>query len=109
MCLLDLEPRFLQWVDDTHHRYVDVLQAADGVIFVCPGCLKANNMQRPGVHSVICWQPNVPQTTNPVPGRWKFSGTGLGDLTLTAGSSSVAVGCKSSAHFFIQQGEIKGC
>lgn len=64
-------------------------------------------MVRPGIHSVICWEPNVPQTTNPVPGRWNMNGTGLHDLTLTAGSSSVLVHCDTQAHFFIQNGEIK--
>jgi hypothetical protein len=45
---------------------------------------------------------------SPTPGRWDFQGTGLQDLTLVAGSSSVLLtgGCR--AHFFVRDGEIVG-
>lgn len=109
MKLTELEPRFLKWIDDTHFSNVDKIDEADGIFFCCPLCMKNTNMHRPGVHGVICWEPNVPQTTSPTPGRWNMSGTGYGDLTLTAGSSSILLtgeGCK--AHFFITNGEITG-
>jgi hypothetical protein len=107
MKLTDLEPQFLKWIDDTHHQQVDSIAEADGIFFVCPKCFAENNHQRPGVHGVICWEPNVPQTTNPKPGRWEMIGTGLHDLSLRAGSSSILLtppGC--GAHFFITNGEV---
>lgn len=110
MRLFDLEPQFLKREDDTHFRHVDVLAEADGIIFLCPKCMAAKGMQRPGVHSVICWSPKVPQTTHPVPGRWEMLGGGFDDLTLRAGSSSVLLtgeGCQ--AHFFIENGQIRMC
>lgn len=107
MKLTELEPEFLAWKDDAHFQCVDSLTEADGISFVCPTCFKANGHQRPGVHSIICWEPNVPQTTSPKPGRWEMQGTGYHDLTLVAGSSSVHLtgpGC--GAHFYIRDGEV---
>lgn len=110
MRLTELEPRFLKVEDERSFRDVDAIAEADGVMFVCPLCLKNQAMTRPGVHSVICWRPRVPQTIPPVPGRWEFSGNGYEDLTLTAGSSSILLtspeGC--GAHFWITNGEIVG-
>lgn len=85
------------------------LVSAEGVIFLCPKC-HATNGGPVGTHSVICWRPCVPQTEDPKPGRWEFEGTGLADLTLVAGSSSVLLtgeGCH--AHFFVRAGEIVMC
>ena len=110
MRLTDLEPKFLKRIDDHHFRFVGTLAEADGVEFLCPKCMAENGMKRPGVHAVICWSPSVPQTTHPTPGRWQMLGTGLHDLTLRAGSSSVLLqgdGCK--AHFFIENGNIRMC
>ena len=107
MKLIDLEPEFLKRDDDMNWHRVESLSEADGIIFVCPKCL-AETGKRPGVHSIICWNPSVPQTTQPTPGRWNMLGTGMNDLTLQAGSSSILLtgpGC--GAHFFIQNGEIK--
>jgi hypothetical protein len=93
--------------DDDHFQDVDTLAEADGIMFVCPKCFKENDSKRPGVHSIICWSPSVPQTTGPVPGRWKMSGTGYDDLSLTAQSSSVLLTSGCRAHFFINNGEIE--
>ena len=82
MKLTELEAEFLKRIDDTHFQRVDALEGADGIIFVCPKCVVANGNSRRGIHSVICWQPHVPQTTHPTPGRWKFTGTWYADLTL---------------------------
>lgn len=105
-----LEPKFLQCKDET--KWQDLgsseIEKADGVIFVCPKCYSANDMKRPGVHSVVCWKPRVPQTVKPGPGRWDFKGTGMHDLTLVAGSSSIHLtgpGC--GAHFFIENGFVR--
>lgn len=109
MRLTDLEPQFLKWIDDKTFQHVDALADADGIFFVCPKCLEASGA-RSGVHGVICWGPQVPQTTSPTPGRWELRGTGYDDLTLVAGSSSVLLtgpGC--GAHFFVRGGEIVHC
>ncbi len=105
--LTELEPQFLKRIDDTHFKYVDAIADADGIFFVCPLCFENNGKSRPGVHGVICWNPIVPQTTTPIPGRWNLLGTGYDDLTLQAGSSSIQLasdGCKW--HGFIRNGEV---
>lgn len=108
MRLTELAPQFLKREHDALFTHVGTLGEADGILFVCPKCLQANGMVRAGVHSVICWNPSVPQTTSPTPGRWSFLGTGVEDLTLVAGSASVHLtgpGC--GAHFHITDGEIR--
>lgn len=108
MRLTDLEPNFLHIETKSRFRYLNVAMAeADGIQFVCPKCLMDNGGNRPGVHSIICWQPHVDASMSPGPGRWSFEGSGYHDLTLRAGSSSILLtgdGCK--AHFFITNGEI---
>jgi len=105
--LTELEPQFLKRIDDTHFQNVDSISDADGVMFVCPLCFENNGKSNIGVHSVLCWNPSVPQTTEPVPGRWNLLGTGYGDLTLQAGSSSIHLtgeGC--GWHGFIRNGDV---
>lgn len=106
MRLLELNPEFLKRTgDDTFERTASIAEA-DGLLFLCPVCFRAN-AGSVGTHSVICWQPKVPAHITPGPGRWNFEGTGLADLTLVAGSSSILLsgpGC--GAHFFIRNGEI---
>lgn len=107
VALSDLLPRFLHRTDDTHYHYVDTIDKADGVIFLCPVCFLNNHRSNVGVHSVICWNPSVPQSTSPTPGRWNLVGSGLRDLSLVAGSSSVLLtgpGC--GAHFHVKDGMV---
>jgi hypothetical protein len=107
--LLDLEPRFEKIVEPNKlYHGVDSIAEADGVLFLCPKCF-VENSGPVGTHSVLCWRPRVPQTEFPVPGRWEFEGTGLHDLTLVAGSSSVLLTGGCNAHFFVRQGEIVMC
>jgi hypothetical protein len=112
MRLTELEPSFVKFNverNDGSGTRIDDINEADGIMFVCPLCLKNQAMHRPGVHSVICWEPSVPPHVGPKPGRWNFSGTGYEDLTLTAGSSSILLPGgpgKCGAHFFITNGEI---
>lgn len=111
--LHELDPWFIVWTDDTHWRHLkdDVktrytIEEADGLQFDCPLCYVNNGWSSIGVHSIICWEPNVPQTTSPNPGRWTMTGTSLDDLTLVAGSSSIHLtgeGC--GAHFHIRNGQ----
>jgi hypothetical protein len=73
------------------------LEQADAVMFLCPKCFIANGGPV-RTHRVICNRPRVPQRPGIYvgPGRWEFSGTGIDDLVLTAGSSSVKLegGCQ---------------
>lgn len=106
MTLAELEAKFLGRIDDTHFRIVESIKEADGVEFLCPTCF-SRNKGSVGTHGVICWRPRVPQTTQPVPGRWEFQGTGISDLTLIARSSSVKLTAGCMAHFFIRNGAIQ--
>lgn len=111
MNLTELDPSWLMIIDENHYQRLAesaMPENCDGIIFLCPKCFRKNQGSR-GTHSVICWQPHVPQTTNPIPGRWAFLGNSFETLTLVAGSSSISLtgdGCK--AHFFIQEGKIIG-
>jgi hypothetical protein len=91
-----------------YHYPTETIADADGVYFLCPKCF-AENGGPIGTHSVICWRPRMPAEVLPGPGRWEFVGTGLGDLTLRAGSSSVALRGGCAAHFFVEQGAIRMC
>jgi len=110
MRLLDLEPAFLKINKDSSglvsYLQVDDIKEADGIMFLCPACFEKNK-GAVGTHSVLCWRPHVPVTVDPKPGRWEFRGTGYGDLSLVAGSSSVFLpGSPCKAHFFIKDGVI---
>lgn len=107
MRLTELEPRFLKRLDDYNFKFVDSIQEADGVEFLCPKCWIANKGPV-GTHMVICWSPSVPQTTRPIPGRWKLVGTGYHDLSLIAGSSSVLLTSGCRWHGFVTAGEVSG-
>jgi hypothetical protein len=105
----ELDPHWLTREDDRHFGRSRSIQKADGVQFLCPKCFEANGGSK-GTHSVICWQPHVPQSTPPTPGRWRFEGRGFRTLTLRASSSSILLtggGC--GAHFWIRQGEVVPC
>lgn len=104
--LADLDPQFLLVKDLKTFTHVESVEEADGIMFLCPVCFKANGGPK-GTHRVVCWRPRVPQSIPPIPGRWEFQGAGYNDLTLVAGSSSIALttGCK--AHFFVKNGEIQ--
>lgn len=109
MKLIELSPQFLKVQDATHYLHVDKVTEADGVTFLCPVCFVKKGGPI-GTHSIMCWQPNVPQSIPPTPGRWKFVGTGLNDITLVAGSSSVFLStAECKAHFFIRNGEVLIC
>lgn len=107
MKLKDLEATFLKLSNEEGTEFhMDVsFEEADGVMFLCPTCFENNNGPV-GTHSIICWRPKVPQTINPVPGRWEFEGSSLEDLTLIAGSSSIQITGGCNAHFFVRNGEI---
>lgn len=133
MKLLDLEPKFLRWErrretvtvandpanfpiggsreeerDQLYYIVVDTLAEAWGVEFLCPKCFEENKGPV-GTHMVICWSPVVPLDISPGPGRWELKGTGLHDLSLVAGSSSVKLEGGCNAHFMVENGETRNC
>lgn len=114
MRFLDLEPKFLRIVDpktwsweDESGRDVSIADA-QGIMFLCPKCFEGSPI---GVHSIICWFSGrgVSDAEEPGPGRWEPVGTGLADLTLRAGSSSVLLRGGCNAHFLIRDGEVTMC
>lgn len=107
MKLNELEPEFIKITGDAIERIAENITEADGILFLCPLCFQNNGNSNIGTHSVLCWQPHVPQDRDPKPGRWKFEGTGINDLTLVAGSSSILLNGGCAAHFFIRNGEIE--
>lgn len=111
MRMLDLEPQLVAHTGGGNARHVTAIADANGIMFVCPTCLAMNSMRRPGVHSILCWDPTIPKDITPGPGRWWLRGASLEDLTLEGvGSSSVLLtgpGC--GAHFFVTRGQIAMC
>lgn len=112
MKLTDLDPTFLKWKDDSHFELTDNVDEADGIQFLCPKCFVKNGGSI-RTHSIVCWEPNVPQTTTPKPGRWNLVGSGYNDLTLVNGSSSVLVrgepGHPDHWHGFVRNGQVTDC
>lgn len=84
------------------------LDRADAVMFLCPKCFTENGGPV-RTHRVICNRPRVPLIPEKYvgPGRWEFQGTGIDDLTLVAGSSSILLQGGCGAHFFIRNGGIE--
>lgn len=106
LTLVELEGHFLKIVDDGKLWKNDVPMAeADGVMFLCPTCYRKNGGDI-GTHVVVCWRPHVPLTQSPGPGRWEFLGSGVENLTLKAGSSSVHLKGGCEAHFYVRDGKI---
>ena len=110
MKLTDLEAHFARITKPGHYETVDELADAHGVWMLCPKCFTANGGSV-GTHWVLCWFSGrgVPDSEEPGPGRWSPQGTGLHDLTLVAGSSSVLLTSGCRAHFFVRNGEIVNC
>jgi hypothetical protein len=108
MRLTELDPHWLVREDDNHFGRARRLDQADGIRFRCPKCFEVNRGVR-GTHSIICWQPHVPQSTFPTPGRWSFRGRGFRDLSLIASSNSVRLTSGCAAHFWIKNGEVTPC
>jgi hypothetical protein len=138
MKLTELEPRFLRYetkrelmpfaegppigdgppatvwreADRVFMRYVNSIEDAQGIKFLCPKCF-AENKGPIGTHVVICWSRSrgVPEHAEPKPGRWSLVGTGYNDLTLNgdppgnARSVLLTDGCRW--HGFITNGSVE--
>lgn len=105
MRLLELEPQFIRYEVREGHEYlvkVDSISEAQGIKFRCPKCWKGKD-----THHVICWNPSIPPDVGPKPGRWTLVGTGIEDLTLVAGSSSIQLLGGCCWHGFIEKGEVR--
>jgi hypothetical protein len=106
MKLTDLDACFIKLTDERgSHRTDASFDDCDGISFLCPKCYAANNGPV-GTHTVICWKPHVPQTISPKQGRWNFRGTGMHDLTLFAGSSSILLTGGCAWHGFVGFGGV---
>ncbi len=110
LTLIELEAHFIgqPYANDRGnvvYPYADTLAEAKGVRYLCPKCF-AENGGRVGTHGVINFCPEVGQEFRPTPGRWHLCGTGLHDLSLVNGSSSVALDGHCAAHFFVTDGRI---
>lgn len=105
--LSELEPHLLGDEHDGGWKEDVPWERARGIRFLCPKCFLANGRSNVGVHSVICWNPSVPQSTPPRPGRWNLAGTGAHDVSLVAGSSSVQINGGCNAHFHVRGGRVE--
>jgi len=106
MRLSELEARFIKLTDDRGSFRTDAsFEDCDGLMFLCPKCF-AENGGAVGTHIVICWKPHVPAHISPGPGRWNHRGTGLNDLSLYAGSSSVWLKGGCGWHGFVGNGGV---
>ena len=87
------------------YPHVDTIEEAKGIRYLCPVCFAANGGSV-GTHGIVNMTPVVGQEFRPTPGRWDFVGTGLDDLSLVAGSSSIAITGGCNAHYWITNGRI---
>jgi hypothetical protein len=97
--LVELEAKFVRHFEEGGRvgiRTVDSLAEAQGVMFLCPLCFKANG-GKVGTHRVVCWSRSrgVPEHATPKPGRWSMHGTGLHDLTLNGDADANGGGARS--------------
>jgi hypothetical protein len=88
-----------------YYVYVDTLQEANGIEFLCPKCF-IENKGPVGTHIVICWQPDMPVNLSPGPGRWKLVGTSFEDLSLVSNPTSVQLNGGCNAHFTVSDGNV---
>lgn len=113
MRLTELAPQFLRYekrADGVFLPYVDRIEEAQGISFLCPVCF-AKNGGPVGTHGVICWSSSrgVPDDATPGPGRWRLEGTGYGDLSLMeepGKSRSVLLMGGCGWHGFVTAGEV---
>jgi len=112
--LRSLEPQFLIYAPENERviwRHTDMMEAAQGVRFLCPKCFVENG-GADGTHGVVCWSRSrgVPDSASPGPGRWALVGTGFDDLTLNADppgdARSVQLKGGCGWHGFVTNGEV---
>ena len=89
--------------------FVDSIEMAQGVEFLCPKCFAANGGPV-GTHAVVCWSSSrgVPDKATPGPGRWRLVGTSFADLSLMeepGKSRSVLLEGGCTWHGFVTNGD----
>ena len=110
MRLLDLEPQYYRIVTPKSYAEVHSIAGADGLLFFVSEVLCEEQGSRRHAYgdplAASCLAGLQSES-----GRWEFLGTGYGDLTLKADSSSVFLsgdgGCQ--AHFFVKNGSLEDC
>lgn len=111
--LRDLQASFLRLdrtADRTLYHRVESIDEAQGVIFLCPKCFKANGGSV-GTHMIICWSRSrgVPDDEPPGPGRWYLGGRSLDDLILDGEGGqprSIQLTSDCGWHGYVTHGEI---
>lgn len=113
MRLTELEPQFVQHVEDARgrlERHVDTLADAHGILFLCPVCFTAN-AGPVGTHAVLVTFAGrgVPDhlgshNDKGKPSRWSVEGTGLSDLTTRP--SIHLKGAPCNWHGYITAGDV---
>lgn len=104
--LKTLEADLLRIVTPNQWRIVGSMQIADGVMFLCPKCVRgaAKGKQR-GVHSIVVWFDRQGVPANMVPlGRHFAVGASLDDLSLTSEVGSYLDTCSWKG--YIRKGEV---
>lgn len=98
-----LDPDFVKASADNSMWRVGSVVEAQGIMFQCPVCF-VKNSGPVGTHYVLVWfaDRNVPEDRTPKP-RWKVTGSGVDDLTLTPSIHLTGEGC--GWHGWIQNGE----
>lgn len=85
---------------------IDKPQEAQGLAFICPLCLKRNQGDTLGVHTLIFWfQGKVPSEVQG--GRWRPWGTGIEDMSFIpegAPTDRLSSGCGWSG--FVKNGDV---
>lgn len=109
MRFVDLEPTFVKHSGGGDYESVDNIVSAEGVMFLCPTCVRdKGGPEAEGVHSILCWHPVVPREIPPSPGRWSLVGRDLRDVSLVGTrTSSICLQGHCHAHFFVENGEVR--
>lgn len=105
MRLVDLEAKLVRHeMRGEREVMVEVDSAADaqGVFFFCPQCVEQN------AHSILVWfaDRGVPDGVTPL-NRWRATGTGLHDLSLSPSINLDVGGSKCRWHGFVTAGEAR--
>ena len=112
MRLTELDPNWLEIIDERTVRTDGSMETAQGIAFLCPKCFVENGNSAVGTHQVWCWfrHKGVPDEYSPKPGRWTPQGTGFEDLTFIPGDppmpSSVQITSGCMWHGHVQNGEV---
>lgn len=110
----ELECEFLQVIGPKSHRRIPTIEDAQGILFICPKCYARNGRSNVGVHSIICWSSSrgTPADKEPLPGRWKITGTSIDDVHLDGeapgGARSVLLLGGCAWHGFVNHGFAEG-